>query len=198
MEIGTVDINIWILFVAFLGVMIAGIMLNWVNKTVGLAYAFKLYNMKKKGNQDKVLLKIWLANGRPQYQIKEVANLIEYNYKENGKEKQGMVKYDYYSMYRDFSGIPILECDPNDIVPRNPFINTSLTISGEILKKNIVDSAKEDLSKENIKAWLKLALPIIVALGVIIIFYSSSQSDALAECTRVALQTKSAIITANG
>ena len=109
-----------------------------------------------------------------------------------------MVKYDYYSMYRDFSGIPILECDPNDIVPRNPFINTSLTISGEILKKNIVDSAKENMNHEEFKKYAKLALPIIIAVFIGIILYSSNQSEALAECTRMAISSKSAVITANG
>ena len=193
MEIG---INYYLSGIAFIGVMIGLIMFNWVNKTVGVSYAFKLYKMKRKGNGNKILLKIWLANGKPQYQIKEIANLIEYSYKENGKDKIGMVKYDYYSMYKEFSGIPILECDPNDIVPRNPFINTSLTISGEILKKNIIDSAKEDLSRENFKAWIKVALPIVIAVGILLIFYSSNQSEALAECTRMALSQKSAVITA--
>jgi hypothetical protein len=190
-----IGLNVYVLGVAFVGLMIGFIMLNWVNKTVGLGYAFKLYKMKKKNNINKILLKIWLANGKPQYQIKNVANLIEYTYKENNKEKNGLVKYDYYAMYKDFSGIPILECDPNDIVPRNPFINTSLTISGEILKKNIIDSSKEDLKGEDLKKFAKIALPIIIAIGVLLIFYSSNQSEALAECTRMALSQKSAIIT---
>jgi len=191
------NINIYIVGVAFLGMMVGFIMVSWVNKTVGLGYAFKLYKMKKKSNGNKVLLKIWLANGKPQYQMKEVANLIEYNYKENGRTKEGMVKYDYYSMYKDFSGIPILECDPNDIVPRNPFINTSLTISGEILKKNIVDSAKVDTNGDNLKSMVKIALPIVIAVGVILILYSQNQADALAECTRMAINSKSAVIMGN-
>lgn len=193
----TIGLNMWVAFAAFVAFMIAGIMLVWVNKTVGLGFALKLYKMKAKMNKNKVLLKIWVANGKPIYQIKEVANLIEYTYKENGKVKNGIVKYDYYSKYEEFSGIPVLECDPNDIVPRNPFINTSLTISGEILKKNIVDSAKEDMNKENFKGWVKIALPIVIAVGIIMILYSQNQSDALAECTRVAISSsKSAVIAA--
>lgn len=193
----TIGINIWILLIAMLGLFVGGIMLSWVNKTVGLAYAFKLYQMKRGYNKDKVLLKIWLLNGKPQYQIKAVANIIEYKFKENGQDKVGMVKYDYYSMYRDFADIPILECDPNDIVPRNPFINTSLTISGEILKKNLIDSSKEDFKNDEMKKWIKMALPIIIAVGIILILYSQNQSDALAECTRVALSSvKSATIIA--
>ena len=50
MILGNVDINIWILLVAIVGLFIGGIMLSWVNKTVGLSYAFKLYQMKKKGS----------------------------------------------------------------------------------------------------------------------------------------------------
>jgi len=165
----SVGLNIWVLLVAFVGLMIGFIMLNWVNKTVGLKYAFMLFKMKKKSNNNKILLKIWLLNGKPQYKMVDIANLIEYNYKENGKQKVGMVKYDYYAMYKEFANIPVLECDPNDIVPRNPFINTSLTIPGEILKKNITDSAKEDLKYDDLRKWLKLAVPLVVAVGIILL-----------------------------
>ena len=194
--LSSIGVNIWILLVGMAGVFLGGIMLNWVNKTVGLNYAFKLFKMKNKINKDKILLKVWLPNGKPQYIIKPIANIIEYNYKENGKTKIGMVKYDYYSMYKEFSDIPVLECDPNDIVPRNPFVNTSLTISGEILKKNITDSAKEDLKYDDMKKWIKMALPIIIAVGIIVIIYSQNQADALAECTRLAISSREAIIQA--
>jgi len=188
------NINLWIAGIGVAGVLLGGIALNWINKTVGIKYAVQLYKMKAKKNKNKILLKIWTLNGKPQYQIKDVANLIEYEYKENDRYKTGMVKYDYYAKYNDFSDIPVLECNPNDIVPRNPFINTSLTISGEILKKNIVDSAKEDLNKANFRSWVKIALPIIIAVGIIMILYSQNQSDALQQCYNTMSQMKSATI----
>lgn len=190
--IAGLDINIWILFIAFVALFAMMIAINMVNKTVGLGYAWKLFQMTKKANKDKVLLKIFMPNGKPQYQIKEVGNLIEYTYKENGLEKDGMVKFDYYSMYRDFASIPVLECDPNDIVPRNPFLNTSLSIPGKIIKKNIVDSTKEDIgSLDTIKKYLKIALPLLIAFGVILILYSQGQSDALQQCYKLVGDTAS-------
>ena len=185
------EINTVILLIGMVGLFAGMIMLTWVNKTVSLSYAFKLFQMKKKKNKNKILLKIFLPNGKPQYQIKDVANIIEYKYKENGREKDGLVKYDYYSMYKDFSDIPILECDPNDIVPRNPFLNTSLAISGQIIKKNIVDSSKEDFSNENLKKWVKAALPIVIAVGVIMILYSQNQTEALQACYQQVAATAS-------
>jgi len=191
------NLNLYIIGTGIAGLLLAGISLNWVNKTVGIKYAIQLFKMKSKKNKNKILLKIWTPNGKPQYQIKEVANLIEYTYKENGKEKTGLVKYDYYSKYNDFSDIPILECNPNDIVPRNPFINTSLTISGEILKKNIVDSAKEDLSNQQVKAFIKQYWWIGAVFIFLLILYSQNQSDAVRECMTTALKYKSATIVGN-
>lgn len=125
-----------------------------------------------------------MSNGKPQYVIKPVANLIEYEYKENGLTKVGMVKYDYFSMYKEFSDIPVIECDPHDILPRNPFVNTSLTISGEMVKKSITDSRKEDIAAGEMKKWLKMAVPVILAFGAILLLYSSNQNDQVALITK--------------
>lgn len=174
----------WVALVAVLAVFVAGIFYNFINKTVGMGFAFKLFKMKKKFNKDKILLKILMPNGKPQYVIKAMANLIEYDYKENGIKKIGMVKYDYFSMYKEYSDIPIIECDPHDILPRNPFVNTSLTVSGEMVKKSIVDSKKEDLSREEMRRWIKMAIPILAIAGIIIILYSSNQNEQVMLLTR--------------
>ena len=55
---GLFDANQWLILAAMLGIFIGGIMLNWVNKTIGLKFAFQLFKMKKKSNKDKILLKI--------------------------------------------------------------------------------------------------------------------------------------------
>lgn len=176
----SLGINGYILFIAMIGFFIGIIMLVWVNKTVGLKYAYQLFQMKRK--KGKVLLKIFMPNGKPQYQVKDVANLIEYTYKENGEEKQAMVKFDYYSMYRDFSDIPVIECDPYDIVPRNPFIGSNLSISPQVIKKNLIDSSKTDFEDQRIKKWIKWALPITAVVIVGFLIYSGNQDQLLQQC----------------
>ncbi len=190
-----IDVNVWILSVAMIFVFIGTIMLVWVNKTVGLKYAFQLFQMKRKHNKNKILLKILLPNGKPQYQIKPIGRRIEYDYKENGKTKKASVIYDYYSMYKDFSDIPVLECDPSDIVPRNPFMSTSLSISGSMIEKNIVDSSKDDFKHEELKKWLKYAIPLALIIGGVFLLYSGNQDQLLMACLDTA--GKSANIVTN-
>lgn len=181
--LGLFDANQWLILIAMLGIFIGGIMLNWVNKTIGLKFAFQLFKMKKKSNKGKILLKILVPNGKPEFKIVRVAPLIEYPYKENGRDKKGLVIFDYYSVTEMFNGIKVLECRTDDILPRNPYIDTSLTISGDLVKKNVVDSAKEDFSLDNYKKWVKIALPLVIAVGVIMILYSQNQADQVAELT---------------
>ena len=181
--LGLFDANQYLILIAILGIFIGGIMLNWVNKTIGLKFAFQLFKMKKKRNKDKILLKILVPNGKPEFKITKVAPLIEYPYKENGRDKKGMVIFDYYSITEMFNGIKVLECRPDDILPRNPYIDTSLTISGDLVKKNVVDSAKEDFSLDGYKKWIKIALPLVIAVGVIMILYSQNQAEQVAELT---------------
>lgn len=181
--LGSVDINIWILLIAVIGVFIGGVMLNWVNKTVGLKFAFMLFQMKKKKNKDKILLKIFLPNGKPDWKMVKLSSKMEYQYKENGKDKTGIVMYDYLAVIEYFSNIKVLEVRTNDIFPRNPYVDTSLNLPGELVKKNIVDSSKEDFSGENVKKWIKIGLPLLLVFGGILILYSQGQADALNQCS---------------
>jgi hypothetical protein len=193
-----VGLNAWAVFAGVAGLFIGGIMLKWVSSSVGLKFAWQLFMMKKKINKRKILLKIWLPSGTPIYKKVDACKMIEYSYKENGKDKLGMVMYDHYAKYNEFNNIPVIECSPDDIIPRNPFAKTSMTISPEIAKKNIVDSSKETTQGDNIKKWLKYAIPILAIFGAILVLYSSNQSETIAELSRELAQcyanTRSATI----
>jgi hypothetical protein len=178
-----ISLNAWAIFVGVVGLIVGGIVIQWVNKSVGLKFAWQLFLMKKKINKRKILLKIWLPSGNPVYKKVDACKMIEYNYRENGKSKIGMVLYDHYAKYNEFGGIPVIECSPDDIIPRNPFAKTSMTISPEIVKKNIVDSSKETTQGDNIKKWLKYAIPLLAIFGIILVLYSSNQSETVAELT---------------
>lgn len=180
--LSSLDVNIYILLVAILGLFVGGIMLNWVNKTVGLKFAFMLFKMKKKSNKDKILLKIFLPNGKPDWKMVKLASKMEYQYKENGRDKTGIVIYDYLAVIEYFNNIKVLEVRTNDIFPRNPYVDTSLNIPGELVKKNIVDSSKEDFSMDNAKKWLRIGVPTLLVFGGILILYSQGQADALNQC----------------
>lgn len=178
-----VGINGWIMMFGLLGFFVALVLLNWVGKTVSLKFAWQLFQMKKKSNKDKILLKILVPNGKPEYRITQISPIIDYKYKDNGKEKTGKVIFDYYAVTEMFDGIKVLECRTDDILPRNPYVDTSLCISGELVKKNIIDSSKDDFSMDEWKKWIKVLLPIIIVVGIVMILYSQNQADNVARIT---------------
>jgi len=178
-----IGINGWIFIFGVCGFFIGMIMYNWVSKTVGFKFAWQLYQMKKKSNKNKILLKILVPNGKPEFMIKEIAPIIEYKYKENGREKDGKVIFDYYSVTEMFDSIKVIECRTDDILPRNPYVDTSLCISGDLVKKNIIDSSKEDFSMDEWKKWIKVLLPVIIVVGIVIVLYSQNQNDTVMKLT---------------
>lgn len=178
-----IGINGWIFIFGVCGFFTGLILYNWVSNTVSLKFAWQLYQMKKKANKNKIMLKILVPNGKPEFLIKEIAPIIEYKYKENGRDKDGRVLFDYYAVTEMFDGIKVLECRTDDILPRNPYIDTSLCIGGDLVKKNMIDSSKEDFSMDEWKKWIKVLLPVIIVVGIVIVLYSQNQNDTVMRLT---------------
>lgn len=181
-----IELVYWIGLFAFACLLFAGGMAKWVSSTVGFKFAWQLFRVKRSETQ--ILVKVWMLNGKPKYIIKTSANVIEYEYKENGQTKIGMVKYDQYAKYEEFSGIPVIEAHPHDILPRNPFIQSDMNIPGYILKKNIDDSSKDTTKGDDIKKLLKLAMPIVAVLVIGFVLWQSNQAETIADLTQQVIE----------
>lgn len=170
-------------FILLIGGAIAAlglIAITWVQKSMGFKLAWQLFRVKR--DKTKILLKVWLPNGEPQFKVVPATEIIEYTYKENGKEKTGMVLNEQYTRYKLF-GVSCIEAVPHDIAARNPFLNTSLSVSGQRLKKMAIDASKDDFSAVAMyKKYAGILLPIAIVIMAGIVLYGDSQSAALAAC----------------
>lgn len=181
--IKSIGLTGWLIFCIMVLAFVTFVALKWLNNSVGFRFAWTLYKLKNNPmNKGRMLLRVLIPTGIPQFKIVDVTNTIEYKYKENGKDKVGLVIYDHRCVYESFAGLKTLDCRPDDIFPVNPYASTSMTLSGDVVKKNLVDTSKQDFKGQEVKAWLKLAMPIILVGGIIIILYSSNQSEALQIC----------------
>ena len=176
-----ITLSMWLMFALVVMIFIVWIIINMLNKTVGFKFAKTLYTVKKLG-KNKILLRILVPNGVPEFKIVDIAPRMEYEFKENGQTKQGMVIFDHKCVYEMFAGFKVIDCRTDDVFPVNPYASTSLTISPERFKKNAVDSANDDFKNREIKKWIKYAIPLLIIFGAILILYSSNQSETLAIC----------------
>jgi hypothetical protein len=147
---------------AFLGV----IGFNIVKKTVGWKLGIKLFKLRKLRYKGHMLLKIFDLSGIPQYKEVKASPRITYNYIENGEKKDKVVFFNQQARYFDFNGIPVIDCNPNDISPKNPYGHGNVVIAPEIVEKNIVDNSKSAEQIDNLKQWRKYLIIIVVILLV--------------------------------
>lgn len=150
----------------FLGVI--GFML--VKNTVGWNLGIKLMKMRRLRYKGFVILKVFHVSGRPQYNIVKASSRIVYIYEENGIKKKKVVFYDPYGKYEDFLGIPIIECNPNDIQLKNTFNGSRIGAAPEIIEKNITDNSMSAAQIDTLKAqrrWILIAFGIVAGLTLL-------------------------------
>jgi hypothetical protein len=187
-----------------LGLFAGLISLNLVQQTVGIKFAVQLLKAKRLKKKGYGLLKVFNIGGRPEYKTVKFAPLIRYTIKENDEDRNKLVLFNQFAKYEDFGAdIPILECNPNHIAPKNYLNGASITVSPEVTEKLIVDGAKSQEEIDLLKKHRRNALIFvgILLVGIIVGFdlYSQRIADANAQIAQLA-QTcaQGTIITGQG
>ena len=172
-----------------------------VKQTIGWNLGVKLMKMRRLRFKGFVLLKIFDVSGRPQYRIVKASSRIVYKYKDNGEDKKKVVFYDPYGKYEDFIGIPVIECNPNDIQLKNTFNGSRIGTAPEIIEKNIVDNSMSAQQVDSLKSQRKWILIIVSILAGVALLGFDLYAQRLADSQQAVIacykdQGKTAIIQA--
>ena len=134
-----------------------------VKNTIGWKLAINLMKVKKLRRKGYGILKIMNLAGSPEYKIVKYSPLIPYTYVEAGINKNKLVAFDKFAITEEW-GVPIITCNPNDILPINIYNGSRITVSPELMEKNIVDNSK---SAETIAQYRKYIIYGLIGIGIL-------------------------------
>lgn len=153
-------------------------------------YSFfkKLDDMNNLKYEGYVLLKIFQNNKNPDYVIAKSEPIIFYSYSVGNIEKKGMVINTIDAQYNDFNDIPVIECNPQEIVPKNLYSGARIKLNPQLVNKFIVEGAKtiDQKAEEDKKFKMMLivcGVLVVICIGLAVYFYSKN-TDLIAQCSK--------------
>lgn len=159
-----------------------------ISTTISWKTAFSIMKAKRLKKKGYGFIKIMNLSGIPEYKVVKFEPLIPYEFKENGEIKKKCVVFEKFAITEEF-GIPTITCNPNDILPINMYNGSRITISPELIEKNIVDNSKSAETIAQYKKYIMWGLIVIAILAGITFLsfdlYGQRLGDAsikLAEC----------------
>lgn len=159
-----------------------------------LIRVFGINNLKlfveAKKKKKKIALRIFNLSGKEEYEIADVNNFIKYKTKIADKELDKGVIYDDRAL-SNFCGIPILNCNQNDVRPINFKTGLNVNVPGDVINKLAIDSVRgydekdqkdKDLRNFVIKGMIVVGVILIVGLSYIADNMSTSPAELAGIC----------------
>lgn len=140
---------------------------NLVKQSVGWNFVNSLGYVKRGFKGTDLVLEIISQSGRRTYNNVTQKPIIEYLYKEKGKDVKKGVIYDERAVER-INGIPILKCSPIDIRPIDRETGLLVNIPSELIDKLAVDASKT--AEGDAKHDKERKLLIYALIGMAILF----------------------------
>jgi len=175
---------------AILGVFSTAVLINILNKTVGMNFAITLLKLRRLKNKGKGLFKEFRYNGIPKYHIIDFNDSsIKYTTKINGEKKQGILINHPFAKYEDFGAkVPVIEGSYSDIMPKNFFLGNRITTNQALIEKTIVESGISQSDLDDVKKhrrWLMYVL-LIIAIAMVLSIDLFAQKIAEANAATIA------------
>jgi hypothetical protein len=123
--------------------------------------------IKSGRGQCDLVLEIISQSGRRTYRAVTQSPIIDYTYKENGKDIKKGVIFDERAV-EFLNGVPILKCTPLDIRPIDRDTGILVNIPSEMIDKLAVDSSK--LAENEAKYDKERKMLIYALIGMAVLF----------------------------
>jgi len=159
-------IGVGVLAILGLG-MWAWMKINQVKRSVGWGFIKSVAKIKSGRGQCDLVLEIISQSGRRTYRAVTQSPIIDYTYKENGKDIKKGVIFDERAV-EFLNGVPILKCTPLDIRPIDRDTGILVNIPSEMIDKLAVDSSK--LAENEAKYDKERKMLIYALIGMAVLF----------------------------
>lgn len=172
-----------------------------VKKSVGWGYVSSLAKIKNGLSQQDLVLEIVSQSGRRTHIPVTQKPIIEYTYKENGKDVKKGVIFDERAV-EFINGVPVMKCTPLDIRPIDRDTGLLVNIPSEMIDKLAVDSSKLAENEAKYDKERKMLIWALIGMAVLFIialsYINQTNTELQSELARVTIDAaKSATVIAN-